>query len=859
MPMGALLRTAVVAVTACVLLWLGLTGGSTPRHLVSQGGAGGRGVPKESDKAPTAKAGDFEQPAQFKKRTADLLINGEILETWVSPTELLYRVGDADRKWQFRLLNAATGKDGPAFDHAKVSKLMLGEPQRIESAGNIPLVGFRTDRKNGLFAISSSHRVYRLDLAKSSIAQTRDGERTPFHLTAVRWFRSRPAGRASSLVISNSSSAAVSLFWIDGEGDRVGYGSVEAGERRVLSTFAGHVWSVTAADGMELGRYAAEDRPAIALVDGIKAYMAEEPAAPDTARGPDLLRWADAASEGLRIRGRTSAVETFFIPHGVADHVTAPGSQRWSPDGKFVAALLRKPAKVELIPYTQWCPPDELRPSARMIQYPKPGDDINHDRPVLYDIDQRKAVHIDNGTFPNPWNISELDWAPDSRSFSFLYNQRGHGVIRLIEVDAATGIPRTVINEECNTFFDYANKLYLHRLPATKEAIWMSERDGWNHLWLWGTANGVAKNAITSGEWVVREVQRVDEESRTVWFSAMGVYADQDPYHVHYGKVGFDGKGLVWLTNGNGTHDISYSPDGKFFVDRWSRIDKAAEFEVRNAETGSRIRHLCAGDTTLMEKAGWNPPVRFVADGRDGSTKIWGCLFLPSWVGTKDRVPVLERIYAGPHGHHVPKPFQPWQSERELSELGFAVAIIDGMGTNWRSKAFHDVCHKNLGDAGLPDRVLWLKAAAKAYPMLDLSRVGIYGGSAGGQNAVRALVTHGDFYRAAASDCGCHDNRMDKMWWNELWMGWPVGPHYEDQSNITHAGKINGPLLLTVGERDANVDPSSTLRLVKELISAGKRFDFMLFPGAGHGAGESDYGRRLRQEFFVRELMGSAR
>jgi dipeptidyl-peptidase-4 len=178
------------------------------------------------------------------------------------------------------------------------------------------------------------------------------------------------------------------------------------------------------------------------------------------------------------------------------------------------------------------------------------------------------------------------------------------------------------------------------------------------------------------------------------------------------------------------------------------------------------------------------------------------------------------------------------------------------LGTSHRSKKFHDVAWKNLADSGFPDRILWITAAAQKHPSMDLTRVGIYGGSAGGQSAARALLAHGDFYHAAVADCGCHDNRMDKIWWNELWMGWPVGPHYEEQSNVTQAHRLKGKLLLIVGEKDRNVDPASTTQLVDALIRADKDFDLLLIPGAGHGSAETPYGARRRQDFFVRHLLG---
>jgi dienelactone hydrolase len=221
--------------------------------------------------------------------------------------------------------------------------------------------------------------------------------------------------------------------------------------------------------------------------------------------------------------------------------------------------------------------------------------------------------------------------------------------------------------------------------------------------------------------------------------------------------------------------------------------------------------------------------------------------------------PVIESIYAGPQGQFVPKSFQAVYSPMILAELGFIVVQIDGMGTNWRNKAFHDVCWKNLGDSGFPDRMKWIKAAAAKYPEFNLSKgVGIYGGSAGGQSSTRAVLAHPDFYSVAVSDCGCHDNRMDKVWWNELWMSWPIGPHYAEQSNSNPemVKRLKGKLMLTVGEMDENVDPASTMQVVAALIKANKDFDFLMVPGGGHGAGESPYGQRRRADFFVRHLMG---
>jgi len=335
---------------------------------------------------------------------------------------------------------------------------------------------------------------------------------------------------------------------------------------------------------------------------------------------------------------------------------------------------------------------------------------------------------------------------------------------------------------------------------------------------------------------------------------------------VHYARVNFDGTGLVVLTEGDGTHDVEFSPDRRFFIDTYSRVDLPPVTELRRADDGSLAVSLERADCSALLATGWKPPERFVAKGRDGQTDIYGVIHRPTNFNPDQKYPLIEKIYAGPQGAFVPKSFYstenrgfpgtPIYEGQTMAELGFIVVQIDGMGTNNRSKRFHDVCWKNLGDSGFPDRILWIKAAVEKYPQIDLARVGVYGTSAGGQSALRALLAFGDFYKVAVSDSGCHDNRMDKVWWNEQWMGWPIGPHYAEQSNVTQAGNLQGKLLLIVGEEDTNVDPASTMQVVNALISANKDFDLIVVPGANHGVGASTpYGARRTRDFFVRNLL----
>ena len=553
-------------------------------------------------------------------------------------------------------------------------------------------------------------------------------------------------------------------------------------------------------------------------------------------------------------------------------------NMQWSPDSAKLAAFRTKPGYKREVRYIQSSPEDQLQPKYSSIIYNKPGDVIDVNMPVLFQVDTRKQINIDNHLFATPYANEQIRWWRDSRAFTFEYNQRGHQVYRIIEVDAVTGTPRALINEEMPTFFCYSGKKFRADINDGKEIIWMSERDGWNHLYLYDGTTGAVKNQITKGQWVVRGVDKVDEGARQIWFRASGMYPGKDPYFVYYYRINFDGSGLVVLTQGDGTHSInfpstgrggggrggpggasggsgSFSADLAYYVDTYSRVDLPPVMELHRTSDQKVLMEVERADMQDLLKSGWVVPEVFVAKGRDGKTDIWGIICRPRNLDPSKKYPVIENIYAGPQDSFVPKAFNPYNAMQSLAELGFIVVQIDGMGTSNRSKAFHDVCWKNLGDAGFPDRILWHEAVAAKYPYYDISRVGIYGTSAGGQSSMGALLFHPEFYKVAVSNSGCHDNRMDKIWWNEQWMGYPIGPEYSAASNVDNANKLRGKLMLVVGEMDTNVDPASTFQVCNALIKARKYFDLLYVPGGGHGAG-GEYGERKRNDFFVKHLLG---
>ncbi len=574
----------------------------------------------------------------------------------------------------------------------------------------------------------------------------------------------------------------------------------------------------------------------------------------DPVISPDSQYVAFIREYNVYVRERGSNGEIYQLSFDGSEGEYYSGNLRWSPDSEFIAVNKIRPNTPRYMHFVESSPSDQLQPKLHKVEYLKPGDALQIRMPALFDVNGKRKVDFDTKEFEHQYRLSNPSWRDDSRAFTFEFNQRGHQVYQVVEVNRQGNV-NILIDERSETFIDYSSKKYRSDIDDGREIIWASERDGWNHLYLFDGINGGVKNQITRGEWVVRGVDHVDEENRRIIFRGAGRHQGEDPYLVRYYRVNFDGSGLVELTPEEANHRATFSDDHEYFVNNYSRIDLPNTAVLRRTSDGQAIMTLEQEDITDLVDAGWQTPEVFVAKGRDGETDIWGNIYRPTNFNPEIDYPVIEAIYAGPHSAHVPKSFRPYFGHFSgLAELGFIIVQIDGMGTSHRSKEFHDVCWQNLKDAGFPDRILWMQAAAEQYNYMDIDRVGIFGGSAGGQNAMGALLFHPEFYKAAVASVGCHDNRMDKIWWNEQWMGYPIGPHYEESSNVVNAHKLEGNLLLTVGEMDTNVDPASTYQVVDALIDAGKDFEFMMFPGSGHGSG-GQYGERRKRDFFIRHLL----
>ncbi|MGA8344743.1 MAG: DPP IV N-terminal domain-containing protein [Candidatus Sulfotelmatobacter sp.] len=539
------------------------------------------------------------------------------------------------------------------------------------------------------------------------------------------------------------------------------------------------------------------------------------------------------------------------------EDVQQPAAVFWSPDSTKLITYRIDARNSGRFTSIQFVPPDQLRPRAFTYVYPLPGEVLAKAEPIIFDIQSSKRIDVKTAPLELPFQDGpSFDWVPDSKGFYYDYDERGYKAKELRVVDASTGEQRVLIREQFDSYVDPGETFYRF-VDATGEVLWSSERDGWNHLYLYSRKTGQLESQITHGAWVVREIDHVDEKDRRVYFLANGRETNEDPYQTHLYSVGLDGEDLRTLSPENANHSISMSPDGSFFVDSYSRPDLPGECVLRRSKDGSDVRTLEKADAKELLKTGWKFPEPFQGKAADGSTDIYSLIWRPSNFDPSKRYPVIEQVYTGPQGFFVPKTFADTFRLQSMAELGFIVVMVDGRGTVGRSRAFHQFSYRNLGGA-FEDHVALIKQMAERYPYMDLTRVGIYGTSAGGYGAAHAMLVFPDFYKVGVTISGDHDARLDKAWWNEAYQGYPVQDDYVAQSNITMADHLKGHLLVEHGDIDDNVHPVETMRFVDALMKANKSFDMLLVPNMFHGESGDHalYLVRRRWDYFVQYLLG---
>jgi dipeptidyl aminopeptidase/acylaminoacyl peptidase len=732
--------------------------------------------------------------------TTPLVDRSGVRPTWFGEDRFWYRV-TSGKESEFVLVDAARGTRGPAFDHVKLAAALSAAAGANYQAKELPFTEIEFSPDAQAISFSAGNRRWKCDIAGSKCEQDRNA----------------PAVTTGG----------------GGRGGRGGRGGGAGQRNEVLS--------------------------------------------------PDKKRAAFIRDFNLWVRDVATGQETQLTKDGVKDFGYAMDNAGWtksdrpivlwSPDSKKVATFQqdqRGVGEMYLVDTRVG------HPNLQAWKYPLPGDDVvTTIQRVVIDVADPNVVRLKMPPDQHRSSLcdhiicrggewADVQWSADSSQLIFLSTSRDHKREQLRIANAATGDIREVMEESVPTFFESGNgRVNWRALPDSNELIWFSQRSNWGHLYLYDLKSGKLKNQITSGDWNVTQLLRIDEKNRVLYFLGVGREKGRDPYFIHLYRTNFDGTGFALLTPEDANHDVNLSPSGRYFTDSFSRPDSPPVATLREA-AGKLVSQLEKADISRLLATGWKPPAPFTVKARDGVTDLYGLMYKPSNFDANRKYPIVNNIYPGPQTGSVgSRNFSAARGDcQALAELGFIVVQIDGMGTPWRSKKFHEAYYGDMGDNTLPDQVAGMKQLAQRYSWVDIDRAGIYGHSGGGYAAAGAMFRYPDFFKVGVSQAGNHDNRQYEDDWGEKWQGLlerksDGTTNYDNQANQLVAKNLKGRLLLAHGTLDSNVPPNNTLLVVNELIRANKDFDLILFPNRGHGFGSEPYMVRRRWDYFVRHLLGA--
>jgi dipeptidyl aminopeptidase/acylaminoacyl peptidase len=722
--------------------------------------------------------------------------------------------------------------------------------ERDTSWGVAPLVWLPSVRPNWLPDGRFWYRNQRDSVTELVLVDPARGTRAP----AFAAPRMRAALAAASGLQGDSLNLAFSSMALSGDGRS---GAVEAGGRR---------WRCDAAQyrcALDSGAAAAAPRNSVLSPDGRRAAFIR-----------DYNLWVRELADGRETQLTRDGVKDFGYATDNAGWVRRDTPVLlWSPDSRSIATFQQDERNVGEMYLVQT---GVGHPRLEAWKYPLVGDSVIQ---MLH----RVVIHLDSAAPrvvrlqlpPDPHRSTlcdhvvcggqwaDVEWSADSRQLAFVSSSRDHRQARLRLADPQTGAVREVLEETVPTFFESGSgRVNWHLLSRGGEVLWFSERDDWGNLYLYDLASGRLKRQVTHGPGNVLQVLRVDEQARILYFTAVGREPGRDPYLRHLYRVSLDGGDPVLLTPEDADHDVTLSPDGRWFVDSYSRVDVPPVVVLRSTGGGA-ARELERGDISRLLATGWTPPLPVTLKARDGRTDLYGLLYRPAGFDSTRSYPIINHVYPGPQTGSVgSRGFSASRDARSLAELGFVVVEIDALGTPLRNKAFHAAYFGDMGDNGLPDQVAGMRELARRFRWIDLSRAGIYGHSGGGYAAADAMFRYPDFFSVGISEAGNHDNRNYEDDWGEKWQGLlrrnaDGTTSYDDQANQNHVAGLRGHLLLAHGTADNNVPPDNTLLVVDALIRANKDFDLLMLPNRRHGFGNEPYMVRRRWDYFVQHLMGA--
>ncbi len=568
----------------------------------------------------------------------------------------------------------------------------------------------------------------------------------------------------------------------------------------------------------------------------------------------------------------------------------------WSPDGRRFLSYQLDEREVKEMALIQNVPEDgSFRPKVHTYHYELLGDEPSEASFFIYDVEKNARIPIDYRKLPSttrvPLALSHMWWRADGQKLYLLDAPLTQPFMKLLEVEPATGAARLLVEEHAeNTYFPNTIRIAPPNVRVLKngDVIWFSERDGWGHLYLHDGRTGKVKHAITKGEWLVRDILRLDEREGYIYFSASGRESGEDLYNRHLYRIRLDGAGLKLLTPEPGDHDFPpvvsaemanisstaknyfknpprLSPDGKYVIDHFSTVQAPGRWVLRRKD-GSIVARLEEEDPSRLPP--YTQPEPFVVKSADGSYDLYGVLNKPRNFDPDKKYAVVDNIYPGPQTTKAPKTFAGgglgyngsaiFGEAQALADLGFVAIRVDGRGGMTRSKAFRDLSYRHMEKAGmLEDHMAALRQLAKTRPWLDLDRVGMFGTSGGGFATAHALIDYPDFFKVGVSCAGNHDQRSYVRMWGETYHGPVESTDYAKVFTGRDVSRFKGKLLLVHGDMDDNVHPANTMRLVDALIKGNKQFDMLILPNVNHNIETNPYYERITQNYFLKHLMGA--
>jgi dipeptidyl aminopeptidase/acylaminoacyl peptidase len=610
------------------------------------------------------------------------------------------------------------------------------------------------------------------------------------------------------------------------------------------------------ASGLESGRRRGGNADEVISPDGKKAAFIR-----------DWNLWVRDVATKKETQLTIDGIENYGYATDNAGWKTGDGPiLRWSPDSKKIATFKQDQRKVSDMYLVTT---NVGKPALKTWKYPFPGDKtIAMIYRVVINVDQPKLIALDVPADPHRATLSDdiassgafddVDWSEDGSQLAFVSTSRDHKIEKFRIADANTGAVREVFEETVPTQYESGwGTINWKFLPKTNEIIWFSERDNYGHLYLYDAATGKVKNQITTGNWVVTQLLKIDEKNREVYFMADGLDSE-NPYFSKFCKVGLDGKHFTVLTPERGNHDVILSPSKEYFVDSYSKPDVPPVTVFRDIK-GKLITTVEKADISRLQATGWKPLTPVTVKAADGQTDIYGLMFTPTNLDPGKKYPIIDYIYPGPQGGSVGSwSFTASRGDNQaLAELGFVVIAIEGTSNPLRSKSFHDMSYGNMAVNTLPDQITAIRQLAAKYTYIDTNRVGIWGHSGGGFATAAAMFRYPDFFKVGISESGNHDNRNYEDDWGERYDGLAANSDYNAQANENYAKNLKGKLMLAHGMMDNNVPPENTLLVVEALEKANKDYDLVIFPNSQHGyGGYTYYMMRRRWDYFVKNLLG---